>query len=229
MPETISAVLFDIDGTLVDHRAAAAEAVTTTASQDGSPVADALVEQWFALERDAMDRYLAGELTFTEQRRRRVRALANEFALALSDDAAIDAWFARYLTLYENAWRPYPDARPALEALTARPGLRLGVITNGDSAQQHDKLHRTGLADLLPLVIVSSDIGEAKPSPRIFHTACAELAIPPSQALYIGDDYRTDAQAAANAGLHPLWLNRTSIPAPGPLPQIPTLTALALP
>ncbi|WP_067477407.1 hypothetical protein [Actinomadura hibisca] len=70
----IEAVLFDLDGTLLDHAGAAADALT-----DVQPDADAT--RWAELNDLGVDRYLAGELTFAEQRRFRVKTLARELGL----------------------------------------------------------------------------------------------------------------------------------------------------
>ncbi|MGO4205577.1 HAD family hydrolase [Rhodococcus sp. TAF43] len=228
MAGSIKAVLFDVDGTLVDHRAAAVRALTTAVHELIPGVNTAsLTDFWFALEQQAMNRYLAGELTFVEQRRHRVRALAGEFGLPIESDEEIDMWFGGYLRTYERSWRAYPDTLSTLRHLRADTHLSLGVITNGDSAQQHDKLQAVGLDQFFSVVVVSSDVGAAKPSPKIFRTACDALGVAPSRALYVGDDYATDTEAAAAAGLRSLWLNRLPVsPHSTRHPQIHTLADL---
>lgn len=217
----ISAVLFDLDETLLDHEGAAGEAVARL-----FPDVDEewLVRRWHELTEEAVDRYLAGELDFTGQRRARILRLAPELGLGDWDDARADAWIARYVALYEAAWRPFPEARRVLDVLAAR-GLRLGVITNGDAAQQRRKIGAIGLADVLPYVVASSEAGSAKPDPAIFRTACAGLGVPPECAAYVGDRLVTDAQGAAAAGLTGVWLDRAGGPAPGE-PSVPRITTL---
>src|SRR5690606_2079984 len=100
---------------------------------------DWLVPRWLELTERAVDRYLAGELTFTEQRRARIVALARDLGLGDWDDARADAWLEGFRARYEEAWRPFPDAERTLDVLGAR-GLRLGVITNGDADQQRRKV-----------------------------------------------------------------------------------------
>ncbi|MFD0905559.1 HAD family hydrolase [Actinomadura sediminis] len=206
----IAAVLFDLDGTLLDHDGAAADAIVRS-----FPDADAarLVPRWLDLGEAAIERYLAGELDFTGQRRARIRALARDLGLGTWDDARADAWFDGYTALYEAAWRPYPDVVPALAALAAR-GLPLGVVTNGDVRQQRSKLDRLGLAERLPHLTASSEAGCAKPAVEIFHAACAGLGLEPGSVAYVGDRLITDARGAAAAGLTGVWLDRSGDPAP---------------
>jgi HAD superfamily hydrolase (TIGR01549 family) len=220
----IAAVLFDLDGTLLDHEAAAAEAVVRL-FPDVDPAW--LVPRWAELSEEAVDRYLAGELTLAGQRRTRITALARDLGLGDWDDDRADAWLGEFLALYQAAWRPFPDAAGALDVLAAR-GLRLGVITNGDAEQQRLKIRRIGFAERLPLVVASSEAGSAKPAAGIFRTACAALGVEPGAAAYVGDRLITDAQGAAAAGLTGVWLDRGGGPAPGALdvPRITTLDAL---
>lgn len=220
----IGAVLFDLDGTLLDHEGAAGEAVVRL-----FPDVDEawLVRRWYELTEEAVDRYLAGELDFTAQRRDRILRLAPELGLGEWDQARADAWLARYVALYEAAWRPFPEARRVLDVLAAR-GLRLGVITNGDAAQQRRKVDAIGLADVLPYVVASSEAGSAKPDAGIFRTACAGLGVPPDEVAYVGDRLVTDAQGAAAAGLEGIWLDRSDdlVPEELTVPRITTLEAL---
>ncbi|WP_433463171.1 HAD family hydrolase [Spirillospora sp. CA-128828] len=220
----ITAVLFDLDGTLLDHEEAAAEAIVHS-FPDVDPAW--LVPRWTELSEEAVDRYLAGELSLAEQRRSRIVSLARELGLGDWDDARADAWLAGFLALYQAAWRPFPDAERTL-AVLAGGGLRLGVITNGDAEQQRTKVRRIGFADRLPVVVASSETGQAKPAAGIFRTACAALGVEPDAAAYVGDRLITDAQGAAAAGLTGVWLDRSGDPAPDALdvPRITTLDAL---
>ena len=221
----VEAVLFDLDGTLMDHNAAASEAVTRSLPDaDPEPVA----RRWLELEEVTMNRYLAGELGFAEQRRLRITMLAGELGLGAWEAERADAWMAEYQRRYEEAWRAYPDVRAAVDALSRR-SLLLGVITNGDAAQQRAKVRRIGLGTDLPYVVASSEAGAAKPDPAIFRRACAGLGLAPETVAYVGDRLHTDALAATSAGLRGIWLDRVGTPL-GPdaraVPRISTLEEL---
>jgi putative hydrolase of the HAD superfamily len=228
---TVAAVLFDVDGTLVDHQSATDAAVEEMLPPRpaSSPVElKRATSRWKELQDWAMERYLAGDLTFAEQRRVRVKQFVDELGMGAWSDRQVDAWFSRYLDRYEAAWKVYEDVPPALAALTAEhAGLRLGVITNGDADQQRRKLCRTGLTSLLDHFTTSSEVGAAKPDPRIFVTACTRLGLRADQVVYIGDRLETDAQAAAAAGLHGVWLDRERSAVSTSVARIERLTSLA--
>ncbi|MFA1547763.1 HAD family hydrolase [Actinomadura chokoriensis] len=221
----LTAVLFDLDGTLLDHEGAAGEAIVRS-FPDVDPAW--LVRRWVDLTEDAVDRYLAGELDFLAQRRVRIRTLAGDLGLGDWDDTQADAWLAGYVALYQAAWRPFPEVGAVLDDLAGR-GLRLGVITNGHAAQQRAKVAALGFADVLPYVVASSEAGSAKPDAAIFRAACAGLGVTPGEAAYVGDRLVTDAQGAAAAGLTGIWLDRSGSPAPDDLEVLRVTSLDALP
>ncbi|WP_166136393.1 HAD family hydrolase [Nocardioides ochotonae] len=203
-------VLFDLDGTLVDHRAAADAAVAEWVTQHGGRREsgdDALAAEWVRLEALHFAAYLRGEATFQEQRRSRIAQFLAFLGRPVPDTGAVDRLFESYLELYEAAWVAYDDVVPALDLL-AESGVALGVLTNGDEAQQRAKLRAVGLLDRFDCVVASSSLPAAKPDAAAFAGACERLGISPGSVSYVGDTLRTDALAATQAGLRGVWLNR---------------------
>lgn len=212
-------ILFDLDGTLVDHRGAVLAAIrhiVDNATAASLP-ADALVERWWELERTHMRAYLAGECSFDEQRRRRSRDFLPLLGEPVPDDAGLTAWFAQhYLARFEAAWRCYPDVMPCLQALRTLPDPpRTAVLTNGDPAQQRAKLALFGLLDYIETVLTPTELGVAKPDPAAFRAACRLMGIDRRDTLSIGDWMDGDVIAAAEAGLKAIWLDRGVDPVTG--------------
>ena len=225
-------VLLDLDGTLVDHDGAESAAITDWAdaagfpsSVDGIPIA----QVWHDLAEATFPEYRAGRLTFQGQRRQRVARflpLVGVETNRMSDDE-LDAEFLHYLHRYEGAWVAYPDAVDCLTRLRSR--VRVAVLTNGDQAQQEDKVRRTGLADLVEAVLASSTLGVAKPDPAAFTLAADRLGVPPGDVVYVGDRVDVDARAATRAGMHGIWLDRIGDgPTPTDVPTIRSLTELPI-
>lgn len=232
-------VLFDLDDTLFAHRAAVASGIRRYAGLLGEPYgtleAGELVALWHALEEEHYHSYLAGRLDFEGQRRARARDFAARHGVRLSD-AEASAWFASYFEHYVAAWSLHADALPCLDALSAAiPGVRFGLITNGDLAFQHRKVEAVGLDARIEHMIASGEVGVAKPDAAIFRHACALFGTEPAETAYVGDRLRTDAIGAARAGLTGVWLNRAGA-APSPadaaeatalgIPELRTLSAL---
>lgn len=210
---TPSVVLFDLDDTLFAHRAAVAAGIQKHVADLGSPYggldADTTVAHWHDLEETHYHSYLAGRLDFEGQRQARARDFAARHGVAL-DDAAASVWFATYFERYVESWALHDDALPCLDALSTRiPGVRFGLITNGDLAFQTRKVTTVALDERVEHVIASGELGVVKPDPAIFLHACDVFGVSPGDAAYVGDRLRTDAIGAARAGLTGVWLDRT--------------------
>ena len=222
-------VLFDLDDTLLDHSGAdldAALALRAAFAPERSP--ERFLLDWRRAQNRHYARYLAGEISFAEQRRERVRDATG----AMWRDAEADMAFNFYFAAYRNAWRLFDDAHPCLAALSALPGLKLGLVTNGDGAVQRRKIGAMGLAALFQTIIISGECGLAKPDAQIFALACKRLGGAPADAFFIGDDQRVDAEAARAAGLRGFWLDRSDFGRADPerlttLADVPALLARA--
>jgi putative hydrolase of the HAD superfamily len=99
----------------------------------------------------------------------------------------------------------YLEAPAALARWRAR-GLRLVVVSNFDR-RLHRLLQRLGLGDALEAVVVSSEVGAAKPDPAPLVRALDLLGLPAAEVWHIGDSDADEAAAAA-AGIPCLRLAR---------------------
>lgn len=205
---------FDLDGTLVDHEGAATTAIERYIHSLGETPTQDITSLWFAAEAAHYEEWRAGRITFAEQRRRRLRTLLAALKITgIETDADLDAAFQNYLAEYEAAWRPYPDAVHLLAELKQQ-GTKIGVLTNGNHAQQLAKLRRTGLLPYINAVCSSEQIGYAKPDPRAFRALTRALEVPAGSLIFIGDNPDHDVAAARNAGIRAAHINRRLTPEP---------------
>lgn len=101
---------------------------------------------------------------------------------------AYEHWLnMRYLYL-----RPAPEVLSMLRRLRQR--YMLALITNGDSASQWEKIHRSDMETLFDCILVSGDLPWEKPDPEIFYSACKYLGVEPRQCAIIGDKLESDIQ-----------------------------------
>lgn len=205
---TLDAVVLDLDGTLLDHDAAALAGLATLLDALDVPDApEAWVAEWCRLEDRHYPAWRDGLISFPEQRRLRLRDFLPLVDRPAPDDAELDQVFDRYLEGYERGWVAFPDALPAVQRLR-REGLRIAVLTNGDHEQQTAKLRAIGLLDLCGPVIASSRTGAPKPDPRAYAAACAAVGASPEAVLMVGDNHDLDVLAPRAAGLRAVHLDR---------------------
>jgi putative hydrolase of the HAD superfamily len=203
---TIHAVVWDVDDTLFDYRAADRSGIAAHVVAEGLSSAfespDHALARWFEVTEHHWARVASGELTYEEHCRERVRAFTGR---DLDDDEA-DAWFARYIVHYESAWALFPDFLPALDALV--PSHRHAVLSNSSLLVQERKLRTLGVLDRFEAVLCAVDLGVSKPAAEAFHAACDALGLPPEEVAYVGDHPEIDGRGAAEAGLLSVWIDR---------------------
>lgn len=198
-------IFFDIDDTLLDDRHAQDEAARGLwrAYRRELPYSEEeFPALWDAISAKHYHTFTTGEVSFDEQRRRRIREAFCRPRLA---DAAVDERFAVYLTHHEANWALFADTLPCLDALAGR---RIGVISNGDPHKQRSKLQATGITERFEIIVISGDIGRPKPQPDIFLHACRLAGEPPRACVYIGDNPIFDVYGSRAVGMTGIWLNR---------------------
>jgi putative hydrolase of the HAD superfamily len=129
--------------------------------------------------------------------------------LALADQGIEDPGFAEQLgnrLVEERRGRhePFADAAAVLDEL--RGSHRLALVTNGASCLQREKLAACGLEAYFDVVVVSADVGVAKPGAEIFEHVLARLKT--DRGVMVGDSLVRDVEGAIAAGLGAVWLNR---------------------
>ncbi|MDO4239247.1 HAD family hydrolase [Micrococcus sp.] len=210
----VAGVLFDLDDTLMDLRAAQLPAFTETvraqwpeAPEEGAPAFAAAAEHFAADLGGHYPRYLAGELDFLGQRLARARdALALLGAPADREEPDAALWTDGYEERVRAHWRVFDDVVAALAGLR-EAGVGVGIVTNNVEAYQRGKADAIGLADVA--VLVGSDTaGAPKPDAAPFLEGCRRLGLDPADVACVGDSLENDVRGAQAAGLVPVWLCR---------------------
>lgn len=133
-----------------------------------------------------------------------------EQAHALEQVTNFSEFFATLYAHFATAepWFVYPDVYDTLTRWRNQ-GMTLGVVSNFDS-RIHAVLEVLHLSKFVSTVTISTEVGAAKPHPRVFAAALKKHGCRPSEALHIGDSLREDYQGARAAGLQAVWLKRQS-------------------
>lgn len=180
------AVIFDLDGTLVDTVADLAAALNRTLVELGLPPHTP----------EAVRAMVGGGLAKLLE-----RALAAHAARL--DAARMDAAAARLVELYAAApaalSHPYPDAAETLRDLRGA-GIACGLCTNKPDAISRDLLRAHGLAEAFDCILGTGAGLPKKPDPAGLHRVLADLETEPARAVMVGDSL-ADVKAARAAGL----------------------------
>jgi len=182
----ISAILFDLDGTLLDTIPDLAQAVNAMRADLGRA----------ALPQERVAAFVGKGI-----RRLVLRTLEHDGESP--DEARIQACLERFKHHYRqsNGLRAirYPGVTEGLDAFQ-RMGLKLAVVTNKSTEFTLPLLERTGLAPYFEQVVCGDTCPEPKPHPMPLLHACSRLGTPAQQALMVGDSIN-DTQAARAAGM----------------------------
>ncbi|MDP2087654.1 MAG: phosphoglycolate phosphatase [Gemmobacter sp.] len=179
------ALIFDLDGTLVDS------APDIVAAGNAVLLAEGLPPVPFAQARGFIGN---GAPVFVSRMER-----------AASGDSRPDRtarMIRRFVTRYEHGaslTRPYPGVAAALSAFAAT-GLPLALCTNKPEAPARALLASLGWADLFAVVVGGDTLPVVKPDPAPLHAALTGLGLAPHQALFLGDS-DVDAETATRAGV----------------------------
>ncbi len=158
-----------------------------------------------------------------------------------ADGAELDNWWR---TVFARTWpnrddlveemmrwhhdgrfdRPFDDVHPALKALEAR-GMPMAVLSNFP-AYLHDVLARFDLTRFFDFVVVSAEVGLAKPDPRIFDLVAEKANRPRERLLYVGDHVGDDIEGARGAGMDAVLIDRSNRQPGAPCPRISDLREL---
>lgn len=225
----VTAVLLDVDDTLVD---------TTTAMKTAGAVGMAAVwpEQdphWHAqaAARFRNDpggffrRYIAGELEFEAMRAHRLAEVGAAHDLTVPP-CAFETFEAAFRPEFVARQHRFDDVLPFLQEC-ATAGIAVGALTNSSTSATVPKLEVTDLADRFDTLVTRDTLGFGKPDARVFWTACERLGSEPTRTAYIGDEWEADIVGARGAGLLPIWLRRDGQVEVTESADVPFVTSLA--
>lgn len=111
-----------------------------------------------------------------------------------------------YRRIRLSSLRLYPETVAVLDSLSQR--YRLGIISNGPSEIQREKMVKFRLVDYFDTVIISSEVGVEKPSATIFSHALQQAGAEAARSAHVGDSLSHDVKGALEAGFTSFWINR---------------------
>lgn len=203
---TIKAILFDVDDTLYDLAEPFKKAyLDLFPEKDGIPL-DGLFIASRKYSDKIFEKSQSGEMSMEEMYRYRIQHAFADFHEQISDEKALE--FQNYYAGYQEKINLSATMRELLVYCASK--WSIGIITNGPSGHQWDKIHALGLEQYIPKehIFVSGDLGISKPQKEIFRYAAAHMGALPEEICFVGDSFQNDAAGAKSAGMYAIWFNR---------------------
>ena len=202
----LQAVCFDLDWTLSYYPLSTSQVLQEALHRASFPAellgdlaaaAERYNELWLILERAAESTDIL-----------RIQIMTTLFDERGMDDAAavLDVSEAYGDVRREFGVLPYPGIDGFLADLKAN--YKLGLLTNGPSDIQWEKIEALGFDRQFDAVIVAGDVGIYKPDVRVFEMLLEKLDMTAEHSLFVGDSYDADILGAHQAGMHTAWIKR---------------------
>jgi len=207
-------ILFDLDDTLFDHQYCSRAGLSAVQNKYAGRI-DGSVDEVEATYQKLLERWhkrvLEGSISIEESRVERFRVLlSSERAVATNDEALAAA--KCYRESYDAAYRAVPGAIEVLGHIKAKHPI--GIVTNHVVAEQVKKIGAIGVEPFVDALVVSEEVGVAKPDSGIFEVALSRLGGTPNEAVMIGDSWSSDILGATKMGIRAIWMNRYNKPCP---------------
>ncbi len=190
---TIEAVLWDVDGTLVDSEPLHMRALLAVCAEHGVDISD--------LPDDA---FVGVNLPGVWQ------ALGPRYSAQLTMARWIDRIKAHYVAGAETL-APMPGAARVIRALHAR-GVRQAAVSNSNRVVVDTNINLLGTAECLEFCLSLDDVAQGKPHPELYRAALVRLDLAPDRALAI-EDSLTGILSARAAGICTVGYRNPDLPA----------------
>lgn len=198
-----SSIFFDADDTILDFRRFATLALRQTLEEHALPVTEESLDIYHRINHDVWQAFERREITANELRLLRFE----RFLDAIGEYREPALLSKRYLYLLSQSSLFIDGAREVLDELKQQ-GFRLFLITNGLKEVQRPRFANAGMEQWFNAIVISDEIGVAKPDRRFFDHAFREAGHPDkNESLVVGDSLQSDIQGGNNYGVDTAWFN----------------------
>ena len=197
-----STFLIDLDHTLFDTDASEVAAFDETMRAAGIAEPDRYLEDYQRINLALWAEVERGERATSEVRTLRLERLVSEFSIPADPLQLADDFVAALGTNGDL----YDGAREVLEELSENASL--AMVTNGLGEVQRVRIERLGLDDFFDAIVISAEVGAAKPGKEIFEITFDALGSPElDTAVMVGDNLSSDIEGGIGYGIATCWYN----------------------
>ncbi|MDF1697294.1 MAG: pyrimidine 5'-nucleotidase [Saprospiraceae bacterium] len=197
-------LLFDADNTFLDFASASKNSLFQTLDEYNLDCDEEIYKIYKTENAKVWESFENKEITALELRSLRFAKFFSAVDIGGIDPFQFNAHYLQNLVHLSEA---YDGAIDLLEALM--PQYTLSVITNGLKEVQRPRINKLSMNHIFESIIVSDEIGVAKPDIRFFEHSYNSITNPPpkSEVLVIGDNLKSDILGGVNFGVDTCWIS----------------------
>jgi 2-haloacid dehalogenase len=200
---------FDADNTLFDYNRAEAIALQYTFSVLNLPFEDSYLDIYRKINARLWQMLERHEITPAALRLRRFELLLESIQLSSTPDQVSDIYLEHLAICAELNEGAYE----VLQTLSRTS--QIAILTNGLQTVQRGRFARSTIKPFIREIVISEEIGVAKPHAGFFEIASARTGNPPkSDILLIGDSLTSDIRGGVDYGIDTCWYNPGGEPRP---------------
>ncbi len=170
--EKIKAVLFDLDGVLIDS-----------------------LDSWHSLYNDTLTHFGKEKMSMNEFKKACMGASLEENMEKLGMGMEGATYIRSNAVNYVNEIKIFPETLDVIESIKKKQG----IVTNSPPNRTKKILDKFDLWDYFEVVVDAGDVENLKPAPDLVLEACKRLGIKPKEAVFVGDNH-VDIEAGRAAG-----------------------------
>lgn len=201
-------LLWDVDGTLLDFKAAEKAAIADCFAQFGyPPYTEEMIIRYSAINTYYWEQLELGNIEKPRMLVQRFEDFFKEYDLPCDPHA--------FNKLYQSQLGEhivfFPYATETLEKFKGK--YKQYAVTNGTATAQQKKLNKSGLINIFDGIFISDLLGAEKPDIGFFQKVFSAIGNPPKEeVLIIGDSLTGDIKGGNNVGIATCWFNPTGLP-----------------
>lgn len=199
-------ILFDADNTLFDFDQSERFAFAEALKQVGIPFIESQFKLYHSINKSCWRAFEDGLLKKEDLRTARFE----QFFKAIDKEADPLQFSELYLTQLSHSAFMLEGSMALLEELSDQ--YKMAIITNGLKEVQRPRITKAGLSNIFDVIVVSDEIGHAKPHPSFFDYTFNEMRHPDKEeVLVVGDNLNSDIKGGKDYGVDTCWYNHLRV------------------
>jgi putative hydrolase of the HAD superfamily len=195
-------IIFDADGTLFDYDQAEYTALQKTFKSFGLNYKSEYLDIYKKCNKKLWDAFELGDVTIGRLKIKRFEIFLEQINIFIDSKTFSN----EYLHHLSSGTHLINGAEGLLTNLSGKVGLIL--MTNGIKEVQRSRLDKSSIGSLFSDIIISDEVGVAKPDKKIFEIAFENMSIADkSSVLMVGDNLSSDIKGGIDFGIDTCWYN----------------------